>query len=320
MKKIVSLLLVVLMLTAALAACGEKAPAEQTTADPAGTTAAPADDTTAAPADDTTAAPADDTTAAPVVTTEAPAETTEAEEEFNFGENEYGTLDDAEKLKLLDVIPALLPDGTPIEKWVRPYCLDDVLDKDGYQTHYYLDGKSSPYATLVDTDNGAVYGTAIKMNAHGQTPGGDRAEIAVHTYYDANVKGAKGILFYVDFSHTNTNNNPDKPLVASVTINTNKVRSNKDDNGSVGYYFRDGVWTETKNVNACRMELPDGFAGWIYVPATSYQQTSDKTPVVDEKGCFIDIPVENMRLYTDGYEYSTDGSCYVIFDEILYIY
>ncbi|MCQ2428051.1 MAG: hypothetical protein MJ137_06585 [Clostridia bacterium] len=318
MKRALSLILVVIICLASFAACGEKTPAGAATPPAAGTPAPPAEVTTAAP-NETTATPSDVTTT-PAVTTEAEV-TTSDEPVYDFGENEYGKLDDAEKTKLMDVIPALLPDGTPIMNWARPYCMDDILDKEGYGVHYYFDGKSSPYAEYVGTDNGGIFGTGIKMEAHGQTPGGDRAELELHSYYEANLKGAKGIMFYVDFSTTTpqpADNN--KPLCASVTINVNTYRCNKDSNGSVGFYFADGVWSETKNINACRMELPNGFKGWVYIPATSYQKTSDKTPIADENGLFIDIPVENMRLYTDGYTYSTDGSAYVIFDEILFIY
>ena len=111
----------------------------------------------------------------------------------------------------------------------------------------------------------------------------------------------------------------DAPLCASVTLNGNDYRANMADHGSVGYYYKDGAWVETKNVNACRMEVPAGFCGWIYVPATSYCD-SNKNPVVDANGKFNDIAVENMRCYTDGYVYTDAAENYIIFDEIIYVY
>ena len=308
-------LLILVSSVLAFASCGGDKPAG--TEAPGTTAAGP--DNTAAPdtgAGDTTEAPGTSAATAADVTTE---EVTTAEE-FNFDENKFGELADAELQKLIDVVPALLPDGKPLEKFVRPYCLDDVLDKDELFTHYYVSGNSSPNIELVDTDGGAIYGKAFKIPAYGKTPGGDRAEIQVQSFYDANVKGAKGIMFYVDLSHT-TPNDPTlgKPTCASVTINVNNYRANMADHGSVGYYFDGLAWNITNNVNACRMQLPDQFKGWVYIPATSFVNSS-KEPIADADGLFPDLAVENMRCYTDGYVYSTDSSSYVIFDEILYIY
>ena len=318
-RRFISMILAVLFCFGAssLASCGEKSPSgTDTTAaaqTPADTTAAPQDDTTAAPAD-TTAAPADTTAA--VVTTAAV--TTEAEEEFNFGLNEYGTLDDAGKAKLLETLPSLLPDGTPIENFVRPYCFDDEYDSDGYLTHYYTGGNSSGTVKIRTVEEGAAFGTAFSFAGYGKTPGGDRGEVKFFSYYEASVKGAKGILFYIDFTHVEPDSS--KTLSASVTLNSGSYRTNKANNESVGYYYKDGLWTETHNVTVCRMALPESFAGWIYLPATSYQQTSDKTSVVDAQGRFIDISVESMYCFTDGYKYSADDSGYIIVDEIIYVY
>ena len=39
-----------------------------------------------------------------------------------------------------------------------------------------------------------------------------------------------------------------------------------------------------------------------------------------EQGKFMDITVNNMRCYTDGYVYGSDDTTYIIFDEIIYVY
>ena len=319
-RRFISMILAILFCfgASALASCGEKNPSGTDTTAAAKTSA----DTTAALQDGTTAAPAD-TTAAPADTTEAPAVTTaevttEADNGPEFGLNEYGTLDEAGKAKLLETLPSLLPDGTPIENFVRPYCMDDEYDKDGYLTHYYTGGNSAATVKIRTVEEGAAFGTAFSFAGYGKTAGGDRGEVKFFSYYEASVKGAKGIIFYIDFTHVEPD--PSKKLCASVTLNSGSYRTNKADNGSVGYYYKDGLWTETKNVTVDRMELPESFAGWIYLPATSYQQTSDKTSVVDASGRFIDINVESMYCFTDGYKYSADDSGFIIVDEIIYIY
>ena len=318
-KRFISMILAIFFCfgASALTSCGDKNPSgtDTTTAaqTPSGTTAGP-DDSTATPAD-TTEAP-DDMTAASVDTTAEV--TTEAEEEFDFGLNEYGKLEGADKAKLLETLPALLPDGTPIETFVRPYCMDDEYDSDGYLTHYYTGGNSSGTVKIRTVEEGAAFGTAFSFAGYGKTPGGDRGEVKFFSYYEANVKGAKGILFYIDFTHVEPDSS--KTLSASVTLNSGSYRTNKANNESVGYYYKDGLWTETHNVTVCRMALPESFAGWIYLPATSFQQTSDKTSVADAQGRFIDISVESMYCFTDGYKYSADDSGYIIVDEIIYVY
>lgn|GEM_PF-3678624 len=235
----------------------------------------------------------------------------------HYDENEYGTLSEEDKALLISKLPPLLPDGTPINDFVRPYCLDDELDNEGHFTNYYTEGNSGNTVQLVTEEQGAVFGTGYRFASYGKTAGGDRGEITVISYYEANPKGAMGVIFYVDFSHVEAN--PNKQLVASVSFNNNTYRSNKADNGSVGYYYLDGLWVETKNVNACRMEIPSNFVGWIYIPATSYVDF-DRNPIADEQGKFMDITVNNMRCYTDGYIYGTDDTTYIIFDEIIYVY
>jgi len=310
-RSVLAAAIAVIMLFACVS-CGGDKPAETT----------PAPTTTAAPTPEATTAEEVVTTAEDVTTAEiTTAEETTEEEVVPVVVNGYGALEGAERLAYLDVLPALLPDNTPIEEFVRPFCGDDTLDTDGYTVNYLFAGNSGPNTTIVDTAGGAVYGTAFKLPAYGQNLE-KRAETTV-SFFDIdavnNVEGARGILFWVDYSHVDPKE--DAPLCASVTLNNNSVRANKDDHGSVGYYFKDGAWVETKNVNACRMEVPAGFAGWIYIPATSYVFSTDGKPTAaDADGKFQSIEVENMRLYTDGYAYTDNAEKFIIFDEILYVY
>ena len=107
------------------------------------------------------------------------------------------------------------------------------------------------------------------------------------------------------------------------TINGNSFRSNK--NGlrtAEGWYFKDGAWIKTTNVHACRMDVPDKFAGWIYVPISQYW-ASGKT---DSAGTLYDastglgmtgVWVSSMCLYTEGYILTDQES--ITFDEILFV-
>ena len=130
--------------------------------------------------------------------------------------------------------------------------------------------------------------------------------------------GIKGVLWYVDFSKMEVDTAKEGPC-ASVTINGNKYRSNKNGTGAglnIGYYLKDGEWVQTTNVNSCRMQLPQGFAGWVYVPLTSYSGEGtlyDSTTGLGIEGEFI----TDMNLYTDHYVYSDTKS--IVFDEILFV-
>ena len=308
-KSIIALTLC-LMMVISLAACGGNTdtPADTTTAaTPDTTTAAPvADDTTAAPAD-TTEAPADTTAAPAETTTAAPADTTPV---APLAPIEFNDLSDADKNALKSVMPATLPDGSAFEIACRTMCFDRG------EEDYMIEGNSKGSATYVDDLNGAIFGKAIKINAC-DDGGTKRTEIEVCPFEDVVVLGCKGILFYVDFSNVVPTGEPDK-MCTSVTINRNEMRAQgpeKATGSGIGYYYLDGAWVQTTNITACRMQIPDNFAGWVYIPATSYYDVKNDKPLTGET--FEDIFVLNMRCYTDGYVYSADN--YIIFDEITFV-
>ena len=140
---------------------------------------------------------------------------------------------------------------------------------------------------------------------------GNRAEGNLVLGEGVSMKGVRGVLFYVDFSRVEANSGAGP--VASVTLNGNDYRSNYG--SKVGYYYQGGSWNQTSAVNACRMQLPVGFAGWVYVPLTSY--TGAGALYDAETGIGLDVTVTNMNLYTDGYVYSATNS--ITFDEILFV-
>ena len=305
MKRIIAILLCLIMAVGAVACNKTEAPAETTgtlvnenpTEAPAEETEAPAQETEA-PA---TEAPAQ-TTEAVEATTEAPAETAPS--------YEWSSLSAAEQAALKAVMPVSLPDYSTYEIVTRAMAFDLGADD------YVVAGNSKGGTTFVGVAEGAVYGQAIKMTAKNDSKE-DRAEIEVTPFGDMDISTAKGVMFYVDFS--NVTPSTEKPMCTSVTINTNKYRAKGPNNGNgngegIGYYYMAGTWFQTSNVNACRMEIPANFVGWIYIPSTSFYG-SDEAAGLGET--FGDIFVMNMRCYTDGYVYSADN--YIIFDEIVFI-
>ncbi len=207
-------------------------------------------------------------------------------------------------------MPLSLPDGSNFEILTRLMCFDNEDD-------YTISGNSKGSARFVGESEGAVYGKAISFAGKADSKD-SRGEIQISPATVKCVEGARGILFYVDFSHLKVKEGAE--MCASVTINTNSVRSKgSGENGTaVAWYFLDGIWTETTNINACRLQIPQGFAGWVYVPASSFTQTSDGLYWDSATNTFTDtVFIDNMRCYTDGYDYSADS--YVIFDEITFI-
>ena len=305
MKRIIAIVLC-LMMVLSFVAC-DKGTGETTTEAPKGTNA-PAD-TTAAPVADTTEAPADETTAAPAPeTTEAPApETTEAPAGLSI---EFKDLPAAEQAALKACMPANLPDLSAYEIVSRAMSFDAGPD------NYYVQGNSAGSAQFVDVTGGAVFGQAIKIAAINDK-GDNRTEIEVLPFLEMDISTAKGVMFYVDFS--NVIPAEGKEMCTSVTINTNKYRAKgpqggNGDSTAVSYYYDGTAWVQTTNINACRQQIPQNFAGWLYIPSTTFYGSAEASALGETFG---DIFVENMRCYTDGYTYSADN--YIIFDEIVFV-
>ena len=302
MKRILAILLCLIMAVSAVACNKTETPAETTQA-PVNENPTEAPEATEAPAE--TEAPA---TEAPAQTTEAPVETTAAPE--TTPSIEWDGLTAAQQTALKAVMPVSLPDFSAYEIVSRAMSFDAGADE------YVIGGNSQGSTTFINEVEGAIFGQAVKMKAINDA-GSNRAEIEVTPLLDMDISTAKGVMFYVDFS--NVVDNPEKPQCASVTINTNKYRAKGPNNGNgdgsaVGYYYVAGTWVQTSNVNACRMEIPANFAGWIYIPSTSFYG-SDEAAGLGET--FGDIFVMNMRCYTDGYTYSADN--YIIFDEVVFV-
>ncbi len=310
-RSILALALALLM-AFAMVACDNgdgNTPADTTPTADAGTTPAPAEDDTTTPADEDTTTPAPVDTPAETTPAETdPVETTPADT-TPLVPVDYEDLSEDDKRALKSVMPEKLPDGADFEIASRVMCFDRGADE------YFIDGNSSGGVTFVDTNGGAIYGQAVKMAAQADA-GGKRAEIQVAPFEDVLTEGCKGILFYVDFSNVVPSTDVEAKMCASVTINTNDIRSFGDntEGTAVGYYYTGTEWIQTTNVKSCRMEIPLNFQGWMYIPASSYY---DKKASARLGETFGDIFVNNMRCYTDGYTYSADQ--YIIFDEITFV-
>lgn len=303
MKHIIALMLCLVMVLSMAACGGNNTPAE-TTKDSSTPTEAPEQSTAGTP--DQTTEGAEQTTEAPEQTTEE--QTTEAEE--TTASIEFGDLSSVEQSALLAAMPATLPDGSSYEIACR------TMSFDRGQDDYMITGNSAAGVTFVDVQGGAIFGQAIKMNAVDNNNPAKRAEIEVTPFGDIKIEGTRGIMFYVDFSNVQLGAETGK-MCASVTINTNDIRSNGPENkagSAVGYYYDGATWVQTTNITSCRMQIPDNFAGWLYVPSSSYYSKPDGAAFGET---FPDVLALTMRCYTDGYTYSATE--YIIFDEITFI-
>ena len=312
-KALIALALVLVMVFA-MTACdnGSNTPngdtttpkTENNTTPTPGTTTEKPNDTTTPKDNETTPAKSDDTTTPKAEDSSTPAPV------VSVDPIEFDELSDADKAALKAVMPATLPGNTSYEIACRTFCFDNA-DED-----YLIAGNSKGSATYVGTDGGAIFGKAVKFAGKADSKD-SRGEIEMQCFGDAPIVGCKGIMFYVDFS--NVAPNPDKPntVCASVTINTNDIRSMGPENAvgsAVAYYYENGAWVQSTNITSCRIKIPDNFAGWIYVPASSFYDKTSSSAIGET---FPDIFILSMRCYTDGYIYSADS--YVIFDEITYV-
>ena len=211
------------------------------------------------------------------------------------------TLDPNYKTKL----PAKLPDGSTFDIHTR-VGLDSIDD------YVAVNGN---FTDMAFTETGAIYGKAISMKV--DPAKNSRIEAYVDILDPFTPEGVKGIMWYVDFSAAVPVEG--KAMCTSTTINTNTYRSKVVDGvegSGKGYYYKDGAWVETQAINACRMEIPSQFKGWVYVPITSYNGAGDLFDAATKTG-LGNVFVQNIRLYTDHYDYATSGA--VIFDEVVYV-
>ena len=138
-----------------------------------------------------------------------------------------------------------------------------------------------------------------------------------HLEDSVNISGARGIMFYVDLSGV-TPKDDSASLCASVSLNNLYSRGDKrEEENAVAWYYANGEWLETTNINDYRYQLPVNFQGWVYIPASSFIGTEDSSAVY-ENGKFTDLEISSVGCYADGYKYSADDI--VIFDEISLVY
>ena len=216
-----------------------------------------------------------------------------------------------------NIIPAKLPDGSTYDIHTR-------LGLDAEADYVSFDGQK--YANLEWATTGGAYGGCLKFGCHQTVNNGgpNRAEGTLVLLDPFMPEGVKGILLYVDASGLTANGAGSVPagqVAFSITIGTNTYRSNKGGNNTAkGYYYKDGAWVETTNVNACRMAVPNGFKGWMYVSITEYWKSNVDSAgdLYDANGIGLEnVIVDRFNLYTEGYDYTTAGA--IIFDEILFV-
>ena len=222
-----------------------------------------------------------------------------------------------------NLLPAKLPDNSTFDIHTR-VGLDAEAD--------YLAFSGVKYANLEWPTSGGVYGGCIKFGCS-QTAGTNgtpnRAEGTLELLDPFTIEGVKGIMFYVDASALTANGAggsqpvPAGQVAFSVVMGNNAYRSNKNGVGTAkGYYYKDGVWTETSNANACRMAVPDKFKGFIYVPLGEFWKggkTDASGELYDANGIGLgNVIVDQLKLYTEGYDYAAAGAA-VIFDEVLFV-
>ena len=258
--------------------------------------------------DDTTATPG--TQAPGATTTKAQTTTTKKTTKTTTKKTTTTTVTTTLSPDFFTKIPAKLPNNESYEVGVR-------IGLEAAEDYLALDGVK--YVNLGFSNTG-IYGNAFKMGCSmtagsGGTP--NRAEVEVQLFDPFSPEGLKGILWYVDFSEVDPHSDASKLPCTSITVNRNEFRSNKDgDRATRGYYLKDGEWVQTVNVNACRMEVPVGFKGWLYVPFTSYTGEGvlyDSVTGLGIEGKFVTA----VRLYTDNYTYSDQKG--IVFDEVIFV-
>ncbi len=205
---------------------------------------------------------------------------------------------------LKTAVPTVLPGGTS-------FTIKNVVGLDS-SSGYTISGNSSASASF-STDK-AAKGGAVRF---GPASASSRGEIRVTPSDPINIGGASGVMFYVDFSATRPQSSSLGPC-ATVTLNANDYRSLGGTTQDLAYYYLNGEWHGTNCAVKDRMQLPVGFAGWVYITAAAYQDSSSGAAITDSNGNFISMSVSSFNLYTDQYDFSYSGT-QIVYDEIMFV-
>ncbi len=176
-----------------------------------------------------------------------------------------------------------------------------------------------------------INGKAIKM-----TPKDDTSEGTI-TIEEMDWSGYDGLLYWVDMSQLQYNpNNTAKGQTGGVAI---RVTSNYVSGGYswtrnttepvlqnfdiATYYQENGEWKKCANqdevgnslMNGERINLPEKYVGWVYIPFTSYISTkgADGVPV---PGIYGDIGIGKIMLLTGPYTAADNQDKSILVDEI----
>lgn len=254
---------------------------------------------------------------------------------FRFFEVHVGNTTNANKEFYIDNMMVVAADGFSIDAPASTEKLDKMPAKLPGDVDYNMgvhfgfesadefniqSGSATKFENLKFSTDRAVSGNALSFTTKDNSV---RAELYCDTLSDqfVNLAGTTGILWHMDFSMTERDTANANGICASITVNGNMYRSNGG--SKIGYYMIDGTneWVETKAVNGCRMALPDGFKGWIYVPITAYGggNTSDGNNFYNkDTGVVFDIEnLDEFRIYTDGYIKDTND--YITIDELTFV-
>ena len=215
----------------------------------------------------------------------------------------------------LSKLPASLPEGKTYEVGLRF----------GMESDEEFMASAGNYGVHSFTTEGAVYGNAIKFNSKMSASGSARrGELYMTPAESFSTEGLRGVLFYIDFSDVEVNTGDAAGICASVSMNVNGFRAKAVagvEGSGVGYYLQNGEWVTTQSVKQCRMALPEGFKGWVYIPLTSYtvNGSADASGELFDPTTGIGLMkwITNFRVYTDGYVYTDDH--YVLVDEVLFV-
>lgn len=205
-------------------------------------------------------------------------------------------------------LPPTLPGGKPLELHIR-------IGLDAEADMMNVNGNAS---NIRFGSARAKYGNALSFCNMPDNSGGFLAPYVKLIPFNAfTPEGIGGVLWYIDFSQVEPDPTKSGPC-ASIGINSNyRSDGNSSTPGSaVGYYYKDGEWVLTTNVNLCRMQLPEGFAGWVYVPLSSYSGAGllyDASTGIGTSNAFI----TSLSIFVDHYKYSNDKP--VTVDEILFV-
>ncbi len=185
--------------------------------------------------------------------------------------------------------------------YVRPYAPNGKEFSVVSGINYERSSINYMYVERTEETCAAEYGYTARNNGDGAlyicTVGGNSLPGISYWNYSIKIENATGFMAFVDFRNLKTDTAPEFGVGLYVSETGDKyviedlLKTELKDKTECLYYDYDGEWKSAVS-DGKRVPLPDGFVGYVYIPASGYEAISDG-------GKFGSYYLQHVKIYYD---------------------